>query len=109
MHLGRPPTSGAWAVSSPLNGGCNSRATHRRKRLETRKPKKNYKEVRKMTSVIKDLIYKIEGFNEVPNYEIESIARTKDGRIEIVIRENAAATERTQGEGDGQAEQRAAE
>lgn len=60
-----------------------------------------------MTSVIRDLVYRIEGYKDSPDYEIESIARTKDGRIEIVIRENAAATERTQD--DGQAEQGAAE
>lgn len=35
----------------------------------------------------KDLVYRIEGYEEIPAYDIESITRFKGGRIGIVIRE----------------------
>ena len=52
-------------------------------------------------SIIRDLIYKIEGFGDAPEYNIESIARFRNGRIVIVIREPQA--ERTETESDGAA------
>ena len=46
-------------------------------------------------SIIRDLIYRIEGYGDDPEYEIESIARFRNGRIVITIRE-ASETEQTQ-------------
>ncbi|MCH5291858.1 MAG: hypothetical protein J1D88_08930 [Treponema sp.] len=65
-------------------------------------------------SIIRDLIYKIEGFGTVPEHNIESIVRLRNGRIVIVIREpqaDAAETGQTQsGTTDGeQTEQGGAE
>lgn len=53
-----------------------------------------------MKSLIRDLAYKIEGYGDTPEYNIESITRFSHGLIVIVIREpqtetkpEAAATE----------------
>lgn len=52
-----------------------------------------------MKSIIKDLLYKIEGYGDSPEYDVESIRRSENA-IVIVIRlpqPEAAATEQTAG------------
>ena len=41
-----------------------------------------------MKSIIKDLIYRIEGYGNKPDYIINSISICGNGNIEIVCREN---------------------
>lgn len=40
-----------------------------------------------MKSIIRDLAYRIEGYGDNPDYNIESITRFSHGRIVIVLRE----------------------
>lgn len=49
-----------------------------------------------MKSVISDLVDRIEGYKDVPDYDIESIRRSENNTVAIVIRlpqTEAAATE----------------
>lgn len=58
-------------------------------------------------SVIRDLIFRIEGYGDEPDYEIESIVTRSDGRIAVVICPASRTQDDT--ENGGQAEQEAAE
>lgn len=52
-----------------------------------------------MKSIIKDLVYRIEGYSDNPDFIINSISICGNGNIEIVCRENLKAE--TQAEPQG--------
>ena len=54
-----------------------------------------------MKSIIKDLIYRIEGYSDKPDYIINSISICGNGNIEIVCREKPE--DETQAEEQGAA------
>lgn len=65
---------------------------YREKQLRSVNPKTNFYEVRNMKSVISDLVDRIEGYKDVPDYDIESICHYGDGRIVIRIRPQQSET-----------------
>ena len=70
----------------------------------------NFYEVRIMTTTIRDLSYRLEGYEDIPEYEIKMIKVCADGEITIQCRRNEAKTsETTEQAQDGTAEAQGAQ
>lgn len=110
MHIGLAAEGGVRAIP-PARSGFDSRASNRRTgliwtaRAEAREPcpaetardaeaGNNLRgaNMNRGKSAIRDLIYRIEGFGDEPDYEIRSIARV-GGRIVINIIDDEASYE----------------